>query len=223
MKKSLLIMAAVAGTVVVNAANLSWTSAGNAGTPGRLPDGSIITTDSLIAILIWDVNKTGLSATTPYRDPEEIAVGNGSGLYSLGVGNVILDVTKQIAGSGTNGRVNSGNRDVTWGANTYSYNDPVTGNPVFPTMPSFGLTPPDREYYYMIVYDNADITLATHYQVLSLGPIDRPGTAPNAMPLTFGNLSQGGWQAITIIPEPTAMALLALGAAAVGLRRRFRK
>jgi len=31
------------------------------------------------------------------------------------------------------------------------------------------------------------------------------------------------WVAYTVIPEPTAMALLALGAAAVGLRRRFRK
>ena len=32
----------------------------------------------------------------------------------------------------------------------------------------------------------------------------------------------GSWNAYTVIPEPTAMALLALGAAAVGLRRRFR-
>jgi len=31
------------------------------------------------------------------------------------------------------------------------------------------------------------------------------------------------WIPYTVIPEPTAMALLALGAAAVGLRRRFRK
>ena len=32
-----------------------------------------------------------------------------------------------------------------------------------------------------------------------------------------------GWQGYTVVPEPTAMALVALGVAAVGLRRRFRK
>jgi len=36
-------------------------------------------------------------------------------------------------------------------------------------------------------------------------------------------MSNGAWYNYTVIPEPTAMALLALGAAAVGLRRRFRK
>ena len=40
---------------------------------------------------------------------------------------------------------------------------------------------------------------------------------------TSPNMAANPWTAYTIIPEPTAMALLALGAAAVGLRRRFRK
>lgn len=43
--------------------------------------------------------------------------------------------------------------------------------------------------------------------------------------VTFGasNFSGASWTSYTVVPEPTSMALLAFGVAAVGLRRRFKK
>jgi len=56
------------------------------------------------------------------------------------------------------------------------------------------------------------------------GYISEPdqGTEPT-FSNSFWNAGMAGWTLIPIIPEPTAMALLALGVAAVGLRRRFSK
>jgi len=215
MKKSLLIVAAIAGTMSVNAAFFSW----NTLATGQFSNGDLLTTGDFVAIIIWDTAGTGWggSTTTPYRDPDEIALGDGSGLYQLNPGNRILDVSRAANASG---RVLVSNKVVTWGANTASYLDPVTGNPVFPVMPPTGAL---WGTYYVVVYNDSDITLATQYQMVTWSGPSALGV-DNAFTVgSFPAITQGGWQPITIIPEPTAMALLALGAAAVGLRRRFRK
>jgi len=70
---------------------------------------------------------------------------------------------------------------------------------------------------YMVVYNAA----GTHYQqsaAVTLGSLGLSDTTIATHQASFNWTS--GW---VPIPEPTAMALLALGAAAVGLRRRFRK
>lgn len=46
---------------------------------------------------------------------------------------------------------------------------------------------------------------------------------PTQVTFTAVNFSGASWNGYTVVPEPTSMALLALGVAAVGLRRKFRK
>jgi PEP-CTERM putative exosortase interaction domain len=79
--------------------------------------------------------------------------------------------------------------------------------------------------FYAVIFYNAAGSVteanATHYAVTKIYNVNLMNIASTGANINMvGVFNQATW---TAVPEPTAMALLALGAVAFGLRRRFRK
>ena len=76
--------------------------------------------------------------------------------------------------------------------------------------------------FVMVGYDSVNQMFGVSDVYTMTGLSDVP--APNAIIHAFSNDSEGYMHLnLAAVPEPTSMALLALGVAAVGLRRKFRK
>ena len=81
----------------------------------------------------------------------------------------------------------------------------------------------DSAYGFAIVYNkNADLN-NVNIADFAISKTLKSGTfaAGIDLPINFGGNT--GFKTYDVVPEPTSMALLALGVAAIGLRRRFKK
>ena len=147
------------------------------------------------------------SNTDQYNGTESIA---GTAWLVL-VGGSAGDITVDNTGAITLG---AGNTQMS----TAAIDNWVFSGPVF----SMAAATYNGQSFVMVGYDSVNQMYGVSSVYTMAGLSDTP--LPNAITHAFSNDGEGFLQLnLAAVPEPTSMALLALGAAAFGLRRKFRK
>ncbi len=128
--------------------------------------------------------------------------------HGSGLGGITFDITGAAGGTGAG--------DTLAGYSAY-----VAGDEFYTTFSVAGLegAPVAGGNVYSVLFNGPSVAAATQAIILDTTAAAVP--VSGVMPYSVGTLGAGGsWQPI---PEPCTLALLALGAITVGIRRRFGK
>ncbi len=77
-----------------------------------------------------------------------------------------------------------------------------------------------QAYFYMVVFDASSAADSNNYKISAVGTTDKPFSTGNADLDLTDSIASASWNKVASVPEPTTVALVALGLAALGMKRK---